>query len=88
MKKAISMAKLLKKSTSQDEPKFEEKVNVWRNKENLNVEKAASVIQSRKSDIFCRIRNLMCLTFFKTTAPTPFVKIVGVLNWSRRRSRL
>lgn len=50
MKKAISKAKLFKKSTSQDESKFEEKVTVWKNKENVNVEKAASIIQNRKSD--------------------------------------
>lgn len=50
IKKAIPKAKLPKKTTSQDESKFEEKINVWRNKENVNVEKAASVIQNRKTD--------------------------------------
>lgn len=49
MKKAAK-AKLPKKSTSHDETKFEDKVNVWRNKENVNVEKAASIIQNRKLD--------------------------------------
>lgn len=38
-----------KKTNSQDESKFEEKINVWRNKENVNIEKAASIIQNRKS---------------------------------------
>ncbi|XP_037032331.1 myosin-IIIb-like isoform X7 [Bradysia coprophila] len=46
VKKAISKAKLPKKTTSHEEPKFEDKVNVWRNKENVNVEKAASIIQN------------------------------------------
>ncbi|KAG4070138.1 hypothetical protein HA402_013381 [Bradysia odoriphaga] len=46
MKKAISKAKLPKKTSSHDEPKFDDKVHVWRNKENVNVEKAASIIQT------------------------------------------
>lgn len=48
MKKAISKVKLPKKTTSHEDAKFQDRVNVWRNKENVNVERAASIIQSRK----------------------------------------
>lgn len=57
-RKNISKSKMSKKSPTQDESKFEDKINVWRNKENVNIEKAALVIQNRKSDFMLNICNI------------------------------
>lgn len=60
MKKAMAKAKMPKKTTSREDAKFEDKVNIWRNKENVNVEKAASIIQNRKFERFFLCFYFLC----------------------------